>query len=103
MTELELLTAQEARDVASRSKTSFLDVVIEKQLSKVNKTIVEAAQNGFYTAYFKSELYPQVESLLKEYGYKTKKLYDHKLFGEIPIRIFKGTHISWNWGDNRND
>lgn len=103
MTELELLTAQEARDMASHSKTS-LDVAIEKQLSAVNQTIVEAAQNGFYTAYFKSELYPQVESLLKEYGYKTKKLYDdHKLSGKTHIRIFKGTHISWNWGDNRND
>ena len=78
----------------------LLDVVIEKQLSAVNQTIVEAAQNGFYTAYFKSELYPQVESLMKEYGYKTQKLYeDYKLLGRTPIRIFKGTHISWNWRD----
>ena len=100
----ELVTAREARDMAVHSDVDYIEKVVEKQLSAVNQTILEAAQNGFYTAYYKSELYPQVDSLLKEYGYKTKKLYDHKLLGEIiPIRIFKGTHISWNWGDNRND
>lgn len=93
----ELVTAQEARDMAEHSNVDYIEKSIEKQLGAVNQTIMEAAQCGFYTAYFKSELYPQVESLLKEYGYKTKKLYDdHELLGKTHIRIFEGTHISWN-------
>ena len=99
-TPIELITAQEARDMAMHSDVDYIEKAVEKQLSAVNQTIMEAAQCGFYTAYYKSELYPQVESLLKECGYNTEKLYeDHELVGRTPIRIFKGTHISWNWRD----
>ena len=93
----ELITAQEARDMTEHSNVDYIEKAVEKQLSAVNQTIMEAAQDGFYTVYYKSELYPQVDSLLKECGYNTEKLYDDIDYSSSRhIRIFKGTHISWN-------